>query len=149
MRALIALVLLLVGAIAFCQTTTEVLPGGAVQQFTNKAAHVHVQNNPAAHNATTGALETSNGGTTTYYTTTGDKQVLVGGGLVKRLYNASGTSITAIIYDDADGTCSSNAKTGTMALTNGTAYELGIEVSSGICITVGGTSPTLTVVTLP
>ena len=105
--------------------------------------------NPAAHNSSVGALTVSLGGTTNYYTTTGDKQVLVGAGELKRLYNASGTSITAIIYDDADGTCNSNARTGTMALTNGTVYELGIEVTNGVCITVAGTSPTLTTVSLP
>lgn len=104
----------------------------------------------SAHNASLGALETSNGGTTTYYTTTGDKTVgAVGAGLVKRVINATGTSITVTFFDDADGTCNSNQKSGTITLTNGTVYELGFEFSNAICMAVGGTSPTLTVVSLP
>lgn len=140
---------LVLSTLVCAQTVTQVIGGGAEQRFTDKAAHVYTTNNPAAHNSSLGALETNNGGTTNYYTTTGDKQVYVGAGLLKRLYNASGTSITAIVYDDADGTCNSNVRTGTMALTNGQVYELGIEVSNGLCITVGGGSPTLTTVSLP
>lgn len=105
--------------------------------------------NPSFHNSSFGAAETSNGGTTTYYTTTGDKQVYVGAGLLKRLINATGTTITVSVWDDADGTCSSAQRTGVITLTNGTPVELGIEVSSGLCLTVAGTSPTLTVISQP
>jgi hypothetical protein len=104
----------------------------------------------AAANASIGALEVGNGGTTTYYTSTGDKQVYVGAGLIRRVSNATGTTITVTFYDDADGTCSSVQKGGTYTLVNSAApIELGWEVSNGICMAIAGTSPTVTVVTLP
>lgn len=145
MRVLFLLLALFTASVFAGSYTT--CPGGECQ----RTEIDQVNDGGPGMNDNTGSYEVGNGGTTTYYTTTGDKSVHVGGGRLISLYNASGTSITAIVYDNAGATCNTGGiqKTGTMALTNGTPYHLGIDFSSGLCITVAGTSPTLTVVTLP
>lgn len=145
---------LLAGLVLCCAlqaaTTTQVIGGGATQKFTDDAAHVYTTNNPAAHDNALGTLNAGNFGTATYYTTTGDKQVYVGVSAVRRVSNATGTSITVTFYDDADGTCNSNQKGGTYTLTNSAApIELGWKFTNGVCMAIAGTSPTVTVVTAP
>lgn len=83
--------------------------------------------------------------TPSYHTTTGDKNIKASAGELCGFINATGTSVTVTVYDDADGTCNSNQRTGTITLTNGQALDVPIKTSNGICVTVGGTSPTLTV----
>lgn len=87
----------------------------------------------------------SDSGFAVQYTSTGDKNVKAFPGELVGLLSASGTSVTAVIYDDADGTCSSGVLSGTLSLTNGTFLKFPSRHSTGICITIGGTSPNVTV----
>jgi hypothetical protein len=92
----------------------------------------------------------TNTGTLNYYTTTGDKQVCTGICYLNNMIAASGTSVTATVWDAAGGTCNTGTqKTGVIPLTNGTPINLPGKFTLGICITVAGTSPTLTTSTQP
>lgn len=99
----------------------------------------------SGENQTLNEIYTSDSGTAVRYTTTGDKNVKASAGEVVGILAASGTSVTAVIWDDADGTCSSNQLSGTLALTNGAFLKFPSRHSTGICITLGGTSPVVTV----
>ena len=90
-------------------------------------------------------LYTSDSGVAVLYTTTGDKNVKSSAGELVGVLSNSGTSVTVAIYDDADGTCNSNQTNGTITLTNGAFVKLPSRHSNGICVTVGGTSPNITV----
>lgn len=124
---------------------------GAKELFTSttNALNVDLGARLSAHNSNLGALETSNGGTATRVTTIASQQIYVGASMVKRIIVATTTVGTFVIYDDADGTCSSTQKTGTITPAAGTVWELGIEVSAGLCILTGGTAIDMTVVYLP
>ena len=100
------------------------------------------------HQDTLGACQTWGGGTTTYYTTAGDKQ-LPAGGVVSVFAGNAGNTVT--FYDDADGTCSSNQKSGAIALTaDAPPLKLEWEFSNGICMTLANAGAAeVTVVTLP
>lgn len=96
-------------------------------------------------NETLQVIETADGGDAAYYSSNGDKQVKTKPGFVYWVMAASGTNPTVAFYDDADGTCSSGQKTGTIPLTAGVPARIPMRFGTGICITVGGTSPTITV----
>jgi hypothetical protein len=91
----------------------------------------------SAHNSSLGALETSNGGTTARITTATSTQVYVGAAMLKRITVAASTAGTIAVYDDADGTCNAAGvlqKTGAFPLVASGVYEMGIEVSAGLCL---------------
>ena len=97
-----------------------------------------------------GAAKTTFAGTLTRYTTTGDKQVVTGVGAVQWLLAATGTTITAVFWDATGGTCNTGTqKTGTITLVNGTPIQIPGTFALGVCMTVGGTSPDVTISTLP
>lgn len=97
--------------------------------------------------ATAALTYISDVGTYAYYTTTGDKNVTTRGAEVVRLVNAAGTAVTVTLWDTASGACSGGTQmTGTITLTNGSPITLGLQAKNGICVTVGGTGPTVTVV---
>jgi hypothetical protein len=81
----------------------------------------------------------------TRYTSTGDKNVKASAGVLCGAIAASGTSVTINAWDDADGTCSSGQVLGTLTMTNGTFYRLPYLATTGLCVTVGGTSPDVTI----
>jgi hypothetical protein len=106
--------------------------------------------NPSAYVPGFGSEGNHFNGTLQYFTTTGDKQVCTGTCFMGYVGNATGTTITITLYDDGDATCSSGQKTGVITLTN-SAQPLYLpgKYSNGICMTVAGTNPTVTVSTLP
>jgi hypothetical protein len=102
------------------------------------------------HQDALGACQMWSGGTTTYYTTTGSKQVYGGAGGVVNVMSTGGSSVTVQFFDDADGTCDTGAKGGIISLTaDAQPMVLNWEFTNGICMLVAGTSPEVTVVTLP
>lgn len=127
-------------SIAPASSATSTVVGAGVQ-----ALDVTLKTLLSGENQTLNELYTSDSGIAVRYTTTGDKNVKASAGEVVGILAASGTSVTAVIWDDADGTCSSNQLSGTLALTNGTFLKFPSRHSTGICITVGGTSPVVTV----
>lgn len=129
-RVLLAGLLLLVPVLAFAEA-------GDVP--------VNLKNLLACENQSLSECYVSDAGLAVLYTSTGDKNVKSSAGELVGLLAASGTSVTAVIYDDADGTCSSGVISGTLSLTNGTFLKFPSRHSTGICITIGGTSPNVTV----
>lgn len=82
----------------------------------------------------------------TRYTTTGDKNVRARAAELTKIIAVSGTSVTAVVWDTAAGACNTGTQvTGALSLTNGTPVELNVQLNSGLCITLGGTSPDVTV----
>lgn len=103
----------------------------------------------AGENATAQALSeiyTSDSGTPVRYTTTGDKNVKASTGELVGVIVWSGTSVTLTIFDDADGTCNTGQVSGTFTPTVGRFEKLPFRHAVGICATVAGTSPDLTLV---
>lgn len=71
-------------------------------------------------------------------TTSTDTEVLAAPGtLTGIVVNTGGTTSTAAIYDDADGTCSSNL-IGTFDTTAIAALTFNIAIANGICVTTAG-----------
>jgi len=106
--------------------------------------------NPSNYVAAFGSQRMNTGKNIQYWSSTGDKQVCTGTCHLDYVFNATGTSITVTFYDDGDGTCSSNQRTGTITLTNGAQpLMLGGDYANGICMTVAGTNPTVTTSSMP
>ena len=101
----------------------------------------------AGENQALNLIYMSDSGTPQRYTSTGDKNVVTGRATESVQITAwSGTSVTAIIYDTASGACNTGTQlTGTISLTNGTPVKLGYRHTNGFCVTIGGTSPDVTV----
>lgn len=111
--------------------------------------------NPGAHNASTGALETGNGGSKTYYPNAAiaSHQVLAVPGRLVRVAVTGSTTAIVSFWDDADGTCSSNQFYPPLTVASATVittYEIGADVSAGICMLVATAADAeITVVSLP
>jgi len=67
------------------------------------------------------------------------------GDLLKIIVGVGAASGTAAIYDDATSTCDTNLK-GTLSVdTSGVVYNIGIPLSTGICILTNGTANVMVV----
>lgn len=106
--------------------------------------------NPSNYVPALGSQAVHQAGSVQYYTSTGDKQVTTGASALLWVANATGTTITVTFFDDGDGTCNSNQKTGVFTLVNSAPpLQLTGKYANGVCMTVAGTSPTVSVGTYP
>jgi hypothetical protein len=107
--------------------------------------------NPSSYSTAYGADQDSQGGTTTYTTAAaGSVQLTTAASKLTSVFNATGTTITVRFWDDEDGTCDENSKSGVISLTNSAPPLLvGWEFTNGICMLTTGTSPTITTTHLP
>lgn len=119
------------------------------QQDLNGNTKVTLGDFGPGENATSQTLTevyTSLSGVPQRYTTTGDKGVKASFGEVVGLIVWSGTGVTVTFFDDADGVCNSTQVSGVFTPTVGRFESLPFRFSNGICMTIAGTSPDITVV---
>jgi hypothetical protein len=146
MKVFCGLILILASAIASAGSYTT-CPNGECERVIIDAQNV----GGPGYSTALGAYETSNGGSSVRITTAASTQVFVGAALIKRIIVTASTAGTAATYDDADGTCNAAGalqKTGAIPLVASQVYELGIEVSAGLCVLTTGTVD-ISVVYLP
>lgn len=120
------------GAIALAQTTTS-RNAPYEQVGTDRIPWVWMKNAPSCK--------------AVRYASTGDKAVKASAGALCGFLAATGTSVTVIVYDNAGATCNTGGTqvSGTITLTNGRYEPFPGDLANGICVTVGGTNPDITV----